>query len=139
MSPRFGRIVIISVLVLATVGAFGTVLWLKKLQAVAAGVAQTPCTIPDDRTCAADVDCVEVSCPSDCECNETCGQAISREALKKQHHVCLLPKMESRIPVACQSRNVCKCTRWSCTKQPACVEGQCQMVAAPDAGTTPKP
>jgi hypothetical protein len=132
-----GGVLAIAIVLLAAASAFGVITWLKRLQTVAAEKAAEPCVVPDERACEKDVDCVEVSCPNSCICGEDCGEAISRDVLKREHHICLQARMEPRVPVGCRVQNRCKCEYRSCEKQPRCISGRCEMVAPSDAGAPP--
>ena len=131
---RKGRIIAVAIIVVAAASSVGTVLWLKQLQKLAAESASTPCVIPDERSCARDVDCVEVRCPDNCVCGERCGSAISREVLKAEHHVCLVAVMEPRVPRGCDFQNICKCESFPCRKVPRCIASRCEMVGPTDGG-----
>lgn len=128
---KTGRVVVFAVLAIAMAGSITLVLWLKHLQGVAAEKAAQPCVIPSDLSCQSDDDCLLVKCRSGTCDDLSCGVPVSRNAMKAEHHPCLVPtglaapKGCPAIPTTCEP---VRCAQW-----PKCVAGVCTMLA-PDAG-----
>ncbi|MFL5320150.1 MAG: hypothetical protein ACJ790_10885 [Myxococcaceae bacterium] len=122
-----GRILVVATIAIAVAGALGTVFYLRHLQGVAAEKAALVCEIPADTSCSADGDCILVSCrTSACVCTGTgCGVAISREAMKREHHPCLVP-VGMPAPMGCPVPK-CECAAPRCQSWPKCVAGTCRL------------